>query len=60
MYASVVPVQPWAFTKFLTVAEVPDSFRNDLRVTENQISNRFYSVAFNKDGTLSVLNKELD
>jgi len=59
LYASVVPVQPWAFTKFLTVTEVPDSSRRDLQVTENQINNRFYSVAFNKDGSLSVLNKEL-
>jgi len=59
LYTSAVPVQPWAFTKFLTVAEVPDSSRNNLQVTENQISNRFYSVAFNKDGSLSVLNKEL-
>ncbi|MFW9806780.1 MAG: glycoside hydrolase family 38 C-terminal domain-containing protein, partial [Candidatus Thorarchaeota archaeon] len=60
MYASVVPVQPWAFTKFTTVVDVPDSSRDDLQVTENKISNRFYSVAFNKDGSLSVLNKELD
>ncbi|MFW9835838.1 MAG: glycoside hydrolase family 38 C-terminal domain-containing protein [Candidatus Thorarchaeota archaeon] len=58
-YASVVPVQPWVFSKFLIVDEFPDSLRDNLQATENQISNRFYSVAFNKDGSLSVVNKEL-
>jgi alpha-mannosidase len=59
MYASVVPVQPWTFTKFVTVAEFPESSRDNLQVTENQIGNRFYSVSFNKDGSFSVLNKQL-
>ena len=59
IYASLVPVQPWAFTKFLTVDELPSLGKDSLQVTENRVSNRFYSVAFNKDGSLSVLNKEL-
>ncbi len=59
IYASVIPLRSWAFTKLLLVAKSPDAKEDELQVNGNQISNRFYSVSFNKDGTLSVFSKDL-
>lgn len=59
IYGSVVPLQPWAFTKLLPVAETPDTNEDNLQVNGDQVSNRFYSVSFNKDGTLDVFEKAL-
>ncbi len=59
VYASVVPLQPWAFTRLVPVAEPPDTNDDGLKIDGNQISNRFYSVSFNKDGTLSIFDKDL-
>ncbi|MHA3963890.1 MAG: glycoside hydrolase family 38 N-terminal domain-containing protein [Candidatus Thorarchaeota archaeon SMTZ1-45] len=59
VYASALPLQPWAFTKLVPVSESADENDDVLKVDKNQISNRFYSVSFNKDGTLSVFNEEL-
>ena len=54
VYASVLPIQPWAFTKLLPVEEAPEvNSEETLQVSENMISNRFYSISFAKDGTLS-------
>ncbi|MFW9976257.1 MAG: glycoside hydrolase family 38 C-terminal domain-containing protein, partial [Candidatus Thorarchaeota archaeon] len=59
VYASVVPLQPWAFTRLVPVAESPDAIDNVLKINGNQVTNRFYLISFNKDGTLSVFDKEL-
>jgi len=59
VYASVVSLQPWAFTKLVTVAKSPDAIDDVLKVDGNQVTNRFYSVSFDKDGTLGVFDKEL-
>jgi len=59
VYASVVPLQPWACTRLVPVAESPSPNDDFLKVDGNQISNRFYSVSFSKDGTLNVFDKDL-
>ena len=59
VYASVIPLQSWAFTKLVPVTNSPETSDDELVVSDSQISNRYYSVSFNKDGTLDVINKEL-
>jgi len=59
IYASVVPLQPWSFTQLFPVGESPDSRDDKLQVNGDQISNRFYSVSFNKNGSLRIFNKDL-
>jgi alpha-mannosidase len=55
LYATVLPLQPWAFTKLQPVEETPIVSTEDiLRVSENHVSNRFYSVDFTKEGNLSL------
>jgi len=58
IYAAVIPLQPWSFTKLVPVSSPPESVTDELQVSDNQVSNRFYSVSFNKDGTLNIVNKE--
>ena len=58
VYASVIPLQPWVFTKLLPVVDQPDETLDELQVSNEQVNNRFYSVSFNKDGTLSVIDKK--
>lgn len=58
VYAAVIPLKPWAFSKLTPVDQVPDVLpEGTLEVSENQISNMFYSVSFNRDGTLKLTNK---
>ncbi|MHA1908930.1 MAG: glycoside hydrolase family 38 N-terminal domain-containing protein, partial [Candidatus Thorarchaeota archaeon] len=58
VYASVLPLTPWAFTQLLPTTEIPDVDLEELKVSSNEISNRFYSISFNKDGSLSYYNIE--
>jgi hypothetical protein len=58
VYASVVPLTPWAFTELLPTTEFPDIDLEELKVSTNEITNRFYTISFNKDGSLSYYNKE--
>ncbi len=59
VYAAVIPLRPWAFTRLLPVSESPSETCDVLEVSANQINNRFYSVTFNRDGSLKLLDKEL-
>jgi alpha-mannosidase len=58
IYAALIPLQPWSFTKLVPVTNPPEPIADELQVTDSQVSNRFYSISFNKDGTLSIVNKE--
>ncbi|MFW9768257.1 MAG: glycoside hydrolase family 38 C-terminal domain-containing protein [Candidatus Thorarchaeota archaeon] len=58
VYAAVIPLDPWAFSKLIPVRDYTTNTQEDiLEVSSNQIENRFYSVSFNKDGTLTLTNK---
>ncbi|MGY5857977.1 MAG: glycoside hydrolase family 38 C-terminal domain-containing protein [Candidatus Thorarchaeota archaeon] len=58
VYASVIPLKPWAFSKLIPVEDSPKQKLIDkLEVDKNGISNRFYSLSFNKDGSLNLTNK---
>jgi alpha-mannosidase len=58
VYASVIPLKPWAFSKLVPVEEQPNlALEGELEENENSIDNRFYSVSFNKDGSLNLTNK---
>ncbi|MBN2229216.1 MAG: hypothetical protein JW779_06440 [Candidatus Thorarchaeota archaeon] len=58
VYASVVPLKPWAFSKLTPVEEAARSAPEDsLVANENHIENSYYLIAFNKDGSLNITNK---
>ncbi|MFW9960396.1 MAG: glycoside hydrolase family 38 C-terminal domain-containing protein [Candidatus Thorarchaeota archaeon] len=57
VYAAVVPLRPWAFSRLVPVEEIPDSLtQTKLVVGESSVSNEFYSASFNKDGSLAITN----
>jgi len=59
VYASVIPLTPWSFSKLTPVEDVPDVKIDDtLEIDKNSVSNKFYSILFNKDGSLSLTNKK--
>jgi len=59
VYAAIIPLRPWAFTQLNPVNEAPKSVSGDtLEVSTNHVNNRFYSIIFNKDGTLNAVNTE--
>ena len=58
VYAAVIPLTPWAFSKLIPVDESPELVpEGELEVNENGINNKFYSISFNKDGSLNLTNK---
>ncbi len=58
VYAAIVPLTPWSFTKLALVEESPTTVSEDiLEVEKNLINNKFYSIRFNKDGSLHLTNK---
>jgi alpha-mannosidase len=58
VYAAMLPLKPWAFSKLTLVEESPEPVvEGELRVDENHVENKFYSVSFNKDGSLGLTNK---
>ncbi len=59
VYASVIPLKPWAFSKLTPVEESPEIKSDDtLEVDKNNVSNKYYSIHFNKDGSLNLTNKK--
>ena len=59
VYASVIPLKPWAFSKLTPVEETTEpELQSTLEVNENNIETSFYLVTFNKDGSLSCINKK--
>ncbi|MHA1587754.1 MAG: glycoside hydrolase family 38 C-terminal domain-containing protein, partial [Candidatus Thorarchaeota archaeon] len=59
VYAAVVPLRPWAFTQLSPVDEAPKlEFSDTFEANKNHVSNRFYSITFNKDGTFNAVNTE--
>ncbi len=57
IYATVIPLIPWSFTKLVPVTSPPEPTADELQVSDSQVSNRFYSISFNKNGTFSIVNK---
>jgi mannosylglycerate hydrolase len=59
VYAAVVPLRPWAFSKLTPTEEgtAPES-KLGIEASENHVENSFYSVSFNKDGSLSLTNRQ--
>jgi hypothetical protein len=59
VYATVIPLKPWAFSKLVPVEESPKTPSEDiLEADGNRIENKFYTVSFNKDGSLKLTNKK--
>jgi alpha-mannosidase len=58
VYASVIPLRPWTFSKLIPV-EDPSNLvsEGELEISENRIDNKFCSISFNKDGSLRLTNK---
>ncbi|MHA1769485.1 MAG: glycoside hydrolase family 38 C-terminal domain-containing protein [Candidatus Thorarchaeota archaeon] len=57
-YAATILTEPWAFTRLTPMSGKPKPVTDELQVNNNHVSNRFYSVTFNRDGSLSLKNKE--
>jgi alpha-mannosidase len=58
VYASVIPLKPWTLSKLIPVEELPERVsEGELEVNDNRIDNKFYSVSFNKDGSLNLINR---
>jgi len=58
VYATVIPLAPWSFSKLTPVEESPILEQEDMIVAnENRIENKYYWVSFNKDGSLNFTNK---
>ncbi len=60
VYAANVPLRTWAFTELVPVSTPLNKPENDFLVNQNQVDNQFYVVSFNKDGSLSLFDKELE
>ncbi|MFW9908512.1 MAG: glycoside hydrolase family 38 C-terminal domain-containing protein [Candidatus Thorarchaeota archaeon] len=60
IYSAVIPLQSWAFSEFVPVKATPKIDENEFLVNQNQVDNRYYSVSFNKDGSLNLYSKELE
>jgi alpha-mannosidase len=59
VYAAVIPLNPWAFSKLVPVDESPAiELEDKLEVDANSVENKFYVVTFNKDGSLNLINKK--
>ncbi|MHA1481053.1 MAG: glycoside hydrolase family 38 C-terminal domain-containing protein, partial [Candidatus Thorarchaeota archaeon] len=57
--AAVLPLAGWAFTKLKLVNHIDVTRTKEWTVTKNSVANEFYNIDFNKDGTLTLFNKEL-
>ena len=61
VFAAMVPLQPWSFSKLIPVSEALNPVEEIEWFTDNnRVENRFYSVSFNKDGSFNLLNKGTD
>jgi alpha-mannosidase len=58
IYAVLLPLQAWSFTKLLlNNVGVKSPVAKSLEVTNKHISNDYYNVSFNKDGTFNLTDK---
>lgn len=56
-YTALATLSPWSFNKFeftSTVLEISDS---EFTVSKNTVSNKYYEVSFNNDGTFDYYDK---
>ncbi len=59
VYASALTLTPLAFTKLLPVEIEPEIEPDSIMtIDENHVHNQYYSISFEKDGTLTFMNKE--
>jgi len=56
-YAVLAPLQAFAFTEFIPSLEESDE-RQALSILRDQVMTKYYTVTFNKDGTLTYENKK--
>jgi alpha-mannosidase len=57
-YAALLPLKAWSFTKLiLNKEEVKSPASNLLEISKNSVSNDYYKVIFNKDGTFNLIDK---
>ncbi len=58
IYGTVIPLKPLGFTKLVPVKMATTGSSTPWQVDKNAVSNQFYDVRFNKDGTLSMQDKQ--
>ncbi|NHJ32351.1 MAG: hypothetical protein FK732_05780, partial [Asgard group archaeon] len=57
-YVSVLPMSAWSFNKLkILEKEVKKVETQKFLTSKNAVSNQFYKVTFNKDGTMDILDK---
>ncbi|MHA1979280.1 MAG: glycoside hydrolase family 38 N-terminal domain-containing protein [Candidatus Hodarchaeales archaeon] len=59
LYA-MVPLQAWGFTKLELSSSQKEIQDISLIVTQNSVSNRFYELKFNKDGSFDLNDKQTE
>ena len=58
VYAAAVPLKPWVFSKLTPVEEKPEfDEKHGIQASENHVETQFYSVSFNKDGSMNITSK---
>ncbi len=58
VYAAVIPLKPWAFSKLAPIEEKPrDDPESRIDIAESRVETPYYAVSFNKDGSLDIINK---
>ncbi len=57
-YATCVKLPAFAFSKLTPVSEERSHSVDEFLVDERRVSNKFYEVRFNKDGSLTLINRE--
>ncbi|UCE14989.1 MAG: hypothetical protein JSV04_07370, partial [Candidatus Heimdallarchaeota archaeon] len=58
-YITVAPLKPWSMTKLNFSDSISqDSSSRTLTASKDRVSNEFYELTFNKDGTFDILDKE--
>ncbi len=58
IFGTVLPLEPWAFTKLAFTDKPAESAADQAQVVSNdKVDNKFFSVTFNKDGSFVLLDK---
>ncbi len=59
-YIALLPLNPWSFSKVTLKREAKKADTNPITITKNSVSNQFFDVTFNKNGSLNLYDKGLE
>ena len=56
-YTALTTLTPWSFNKFQLITSSLDLPESEFMVSKNAVSNKYYEVSFNNDGTFDYYDK---